>query len=117
MTCDQLSLAVRAGDPDTARAQARERGHVKAAIVQAFVAHGTLTDDELVSHVRRILCDPDLCAGTVKTLRSRLTKAYPALLVRTKERRRSNTGAWAGVYALHPSLRPTEEIRATGGVL
>lgn len=84
-------------DPDTSRAAARAQqpSALEAEIVRTFQLHRPtigLTDDQLC----RLL--PDRYAPTVKTARSRLTRA--GVLVDTGARQRSNRGRDMCVWRL-----------------
>ncbi len=104
MTPDQLTLGVdepraRRADPDTSRdaAQSIRPGRTEAKILAMFPLVTTIprrgvTDDELAWML------PEIHPPTVKTARSRLTKA--GLLVDSGERRDSNRGRSQIVWKL-----------------
>lgn len=101
-------------DPDTSHAAAthvaRGAGTLEVLILEQFVAHGTLTDDELCLWLR------DHYPPTVKTARSRLSGLGD--LVDTGWRRPSVRGRPQIVWCLTGDpVRPEETVRVRDGVL
>lgn len=101
-------------DPDTSVAAAAAVGVTAAGlqleILEAFVAHGALTDDELAGYL------PHRHAPTVKTARSRLSGLGE--LVDTGWRRPSLRGRAQIVWCLEGDpVRRTETVTVRDGVL